>query len=142
MVTAEFDHEARIEELKQRKDPCAATNKMRFVHLSYGYVAIEMPILHEMTVQEGLANGGYVVVLMNTAAVYAAMSVIPEGHTRLLESTPRFTNPAWLARVIVAHATLKHESGSFIDIDVDAYDKANGKLIAHGNYMYYKPEAK
>ncbi len=117
--------EARIRDSFARQ-PAMALIGARLGRLAPGDVEVELPIRHAVTQQHGFVHGGVVAMVADSAAGYAAFSLMPADGTLLsVEFKLNFLAPgrgeALVARgrVIRPGRTL-----SVVEVDVDCVDAA------------------
>ncbi len=133
----------RLLELKERfsQEPFVESFGAYLAALSPNRVEFGITILSSMTIVEGIANGGIITLLGNSAGVYAAMAQIPEGHTRAVNITTYFHSPAFLGDEIAASAEVTNQSKNFIWVSFKIWNDTKQKLIADGMAQYMKPRS-
>lgn len=106
----------------------------------YGVAKVSTQIAPGMLVGNiGIVNGGIMDTLANTAAVYAAMSVIPEGHT---PRTSFFVNNLRKARegeTLLAIARMVEESDNSVIVAFSVKGTGPFNIKATGQASYHKP---
>ena len=108
-------------------------------YLIEGHSKVLATVKEEVIALTGFANGGFLVTLGDAAAVYAAMSLVPEGHTKLLQTSFHFCSPAHLGMKLRADANVIKETGYIIWISATISNAENNELIAFGDMMFKKP---
>ena len=132
----------RIEELQKRfyEEPCVAAIGMDLVIMNEGFVIVSMTINERVTMKEGFANGGFLAMLGNTAGVYAAMSKIPHGHTRMMSIGMHPVSPAMAGEYIIGSARVIQEGKQHIWVTFEIKNGNTRQLKAFGSAQYIKPK--
>lgn len=86
-------------------------------------------------VQGGVVGG----VLADFAAVLAAMSVLPSGHTPLLCVSFSLQRPTLAGEEVVAVARVFNKGGTILSVEVQI-SGANNKLKCKGDYLFTRPK--
>jgi uncharacterized protein (TIGR00369 family) len=97
-----------------------------------GYVEIHLGVRPELRQQHGFVHGGAIASILDSAAGYAAFSLLPAESTILtVEYKLNFVNPAE-GDVIVARGQVVKPGRTLTVVQADAYAKVNGaeKLVA------------
>ncbi len=137
----------RLEELKLRfkQEPLGKMMDATLETLDYGRAWVSVPIKPEYLIVDGMIQGGITTVIADFAGVYAAMSLIPEGHTPAAEIIIDFLKPTRLEhKVVVARAEVFQETerSIWVNFVVAISLKANIKLetLAMGRRHFKKPK--
>lgn len=108
-------------------DATFALTAMELVHVDAGRAELALLIRPEMTNGAGIAHGGWIFLLADTAFAYAAATRLPGALTT--DANIRFHRPAQAGSRIVAVASVVEVSGASLLIDVDVRS-SDGERIA------------
>lgn len=119
------DWEARIRDSFSRQ-PAMALIGARLGRLAPGDVEVELPIRHDVTQQHGFVHGGVVAMVADSAAGYAAFSLMPADCTLLsVEFKLNFLAPGRGATMVARGQVIKPgRSLSIVEVDVACIDGA------------------
>lgn len=85
-----------------------STIAARLTRIVPGEVEIDMPVRDELTQQHGFVAAGIVTAIIDTACGYAAMSLMPSGHTVVtVEYKVNFVAPARGERLVARRRVVK-----------------------------------
>lgn len=117
------DWEARIRDSFSRQ-PAMALIGARLGRLAPGDVEVELPIRHDVTQQHGFVHGGVVAMVADSAAGYAAFSLMPADCTLLsVEFKLNFLAPGRGATMVARGQVIKPgRSLSIVEVDVACID--------------------
>jgi len=88
---------------------------------------------------QGIVQGGVLVgILADFAAVYAAMSSIPDGHTPLMSGGFSLQRPTLMAETVYVEAKVFNKSRQVISVAV-RIATIDGKLKCEGTYHFSNP---
>ena len=119
------------------EDPFCSSMKLQT--LQRGVAIVSMTVDEKIITKEGFANGGSLVELADAAGVYAAMSCIETGHTKLTDVSMQFRRPARKGAELIAISHVKEESRQFIWVVAEIREDETNKLIAFGSLKFIKP---
>ncbi len=138
----------RVESLKLRfaTEPLAAKLGMRLEALMAGYSLVSYTATADDCVTNdagvGIVQGGVLIgILADFAAVYAAMSAIPAGHTPLMSGGFSFQRPTLAGERVSAEAHVFNTSSRVVSVRVSIYGR-DAKLKCEGTYHFARPEAR
>lgn len=138
----------RLEELKNwfNTAPLGTKFPIRIDSLGYGFAEVSMDIQMGDLVAAGekmIVQGGIIAVIADGAAVLAAMSVLPSGHTPLVHISCNIRSPTTLADYrLTASATVWAQDYRFIWTSIiicGASLLPKGNLKAVGTAQFAKP---
>lgn len=131
----------RLEELRARfqNEPFVQFLGVTLENLEMGYAVVGLTVTKNILIVDQMVNGGFLAVLGNSASVYAAMSVIPAGHTRNLHMEIHFLKPGREGEFLRAVAKVEDETGSYIWAKFDILGP-DDKPCARGSILYLKPK--
>lgn len=114
------DWQARIRDSFARQ-PAMALIGARLGRLAPGDVEVELPIRREVTQQHGFAHGGIVAMIADSAAGYAAFSLMPADGTLLsVEFKLNFLAPGRGTTLVARGRVIKPgRTLSVVEVDVD-----------------------
>lgn len=141
------DVEGRLRELEERFKAEKAGKLLRaaLAELSDGYAVVSVPAVSGICVMADdgreIVQGGFIDVVADFAAVYAAMASIPQGHTPLAHNNTHYLRRIYAGERVVAIAQKEEvDTSSRIWIRVKVYNGKN-KVAAIGTYQFAKPRA-
>ncbi|GEM_PF-3722444 len=110
--------------------------------LEEGSAVVNMRVASGMLVGSvGIVNGGIMDTLANTASVYAAMSVIPSGHTPRMSFSSNNMRKAREGETLQARAAVLDENDNSIIVRfVVANKDLPSDVKAVGQAQYHKPK--
>lgn len=142
----------RLKELKDwfKSAPLGKKFPMEILGLSHGYAVVYMRVEKTYLVQAEtklIVQGGVLAVLADAAAVLAAMSTLPKGHTPLAHISYDLLSPTTLEDCrLIARAVVTTQNAKWIWVDVKIYgaeldqgDGANLKAVVSAKFA--KPKA-
>lgn len=98
-----------------REEPFAKTLGAVLVNCTWGSAELCVDAVPEhVGIVGGVAQGGYTTSLADYAAVYAAMSVIPEGHTPCKRITVDLLRPVMVGEALTVFGEVVNESATEI----------------------------
>jgi uncharacterized protein (TIGR00369 family) len=110
---------------------------MEFVDAGRGWADYRLLIREELTRMRGIAHGGAITSLMDTAAAFAVHTILrPEEWTVTVDLTIHFLKPTSRGEV-VAHARVVRDGRSLVIISVEAKDEER-HLVAIATTTYLK----
>jgi uncharacterized protein (TIGR00369 family) len=117
--------EARIRDSFARQ-PAMALIGARLGRLAPGDVEVELPIRHEVSQQHGFVHGGVVAMIADSAAGYAAFSLMPADGTLLsVEFKLNFLAPGRGEMLVARGRVIKPgRTLSVVEVDVASVDAA------------------
>lgn len=101
---------------------------MHIAEVTDGGITLQMTVRDDMTNGAGIAHGGWIFLLADTAFGYAATTRRPG--TLTTDAQIRFHRPARRSDTLSAHATIVHESSSTVLIDVVVSDSAGERVAS------------
>ena len=117
--------------------PFARLLGLEFVGAERGAAAYALTVRPELTRMEGIAHGGALASLLDTAAACAVHTLLPPGgRTVTVDLTVHFLRPVAAGRV-VARARVLREGRRLVILSVEAADEA-GALVAAATTTYVK----
>ncbi len=130
----------RLEELREKfgQEPYAKTLGAVLEELEPGLAVISLTLTPPLAIASGVAQAGVTLSLGDYAGVYAAMSVLPAGHTPASDGGGYFTRPVKLGQTMRAVARVEDETKHVIVVRVDI--TAGGKHVAGQTWKYAKPK--
>ena len=125
--------------------PLAHSMSIKLEELERGCAVVSMAVQDAVLVTAGMVQGGITSVVADFAGVYAAMSMIPEGHTPLADYTAHLFAPFRKDECLWAAAAVKNESKRFILVEVqvfssDVFQDENRR--AYFTFNFAKPRNK
>lgn len=96
-------------------------------------ISCRMPVDRSHTSAPGIAHGGALMALMDTAlGAVAIVHAASQGRaTSTVEMKVNFLRPVHEGHVLVTKAKLLHAGRSLLVIDGEAHEATTGKLVAH-----------
>ncbi|HTM67843.1 MAG TPA: PaaI family thioesterase [Candidatus Binatia bacterium] len=131
----------RIAELSQRfaQEPLAAFFGLELVALSPGNARIALLVRPEHAIVGGAAQGGVTTMLADYAGVYAAMGLIPAGHTPAKHIAIDLLRPVGVGETVTATAEVTEQTRSSIFVAVRVADEG-GRAKAIASISFAKPK--
>lgn len=108
-------------------DTASAEAGIRIESVDDGRVILSLEVRPEMTNGGGVAHGGWIFLLADTAFAFAATTRMPGVLTT--DAHIRFHRPARAGSTMTATATVVEESRSTLLVDVDVHD-TDGRRVA------------
>ncbi len=133
----------RLAQLKERfyKEPLGCELGAELRMLRRGYAVISLDVQDWFLIVDGIVQGGIITTLADFAAVYAAMSYIPAGHTPAVRLDISCLRPVKAGDVMTASARVVTETetrgGLTVQVTVRRMD---GKYAAYGTITFSKPK--
>ena len=136
---------ARLEELcKSFSEEPIVNTPVRFDFkldsLTKGLAVGRMKVTSEMLVgRVGIVNGSIMDAPANTLGVYAAMSVIPEGHTPRINFSVNNIGKAFAGETLYIFARVINENRYSIVVSFSVVGENTGDVKTIGQALYLKP---
>ena len=132
----------RISSLRIRfeKEPLGRALEAALIELKNGLAIVSTTIRQEHLIVGGVAQGGITTVIADFAGVYAAMSVIPEGHTPAVQINLSLLRPIKEGEEVRGIGQVKNKSKTSILVEVQVLG-SNDKRKAYGTILFYKPKS-
>jgi uncharacterized protein (TIGR00369 family) len=117
----------------------------RLMTVTPGLVRIELPFRDDLTQQHGLLHGGITSMIADTAAGFAAFTLMPPGSAVLtVEYKINLVSPG-RGELFVAMGRVKKPGRTLVvcELDVEAIERGKSKVIAYGleTLMCLEPRA-
>lgn len=131
----------RLQELRQRfvVEPYVGALGAKLKEITHGRAVLSCRPHRLLTVAGGLVQGGATASLIDFAGVYAAMSVIPAGHTPASSMHVTFLRPVREGEELVIEATVVHTGRRRIVTEVRVVGE--GKLKARASVEFFRPRS-
>ena len=129
----------RFEELKAMfsREPFAKTLGAVLEILEHGHAVISMTLPEHLAIASGIAQAGVMLSLADYAGVYAAMSVLPAGHTPASDCAGYFTRPVKVGETMRAVARVEDGTRTCVAVRVDV--TVGDRHVSGQTWKYAKP---
>lgn len=132
----------RIEELKREflEEPFGQEYGIVLEYLGQGTAVVALPVHPEWFTRVGMMQGGFDKVIADSAGVYAAMSTIPAGHTRLDHIQGYYIEPVTLEdKGLRSKARVVYQGKrSFVLVEITIFN-LDGEMKWYGTAKFAKP---
>lgn len=132
----------RIEKLKAMfsQEPFAKTLGATLDSLEHGRAVISMTLSDRLAIASGTAQAGVMLSLGDYAGVYAAMTLLSEGHTPASDCSGYFTRPVKVGEVMRAEAHVEDSTRGCIAVRVDV--TVGSRHVSGQTWKYAKPKTR
>jgi len=130
----------RLEELREKfgQEPYVKTLGAVLEVLEPGHAVLSLTLTPPLTIANGIAQAGVILSLGDYAGVYAAMSLLPAGHTPASDCDGYFTRPVKLGETMRAEARVEDSTKNRIVVRVDI--TVGDKHVGGQTWKYAKPK--
>ena len=119
-------------------EPLGRSLGARLIGLKRGWAAVSAVARNDLLVSVGIVQGGVIAAVADYAGVYAAMSVIPAGHTPAARININFLRPISAGEDIVAVARVVDETRTTVSVAFEVTGAAVRRK-ALGTILFVKP---
>lgn len=133
----------RLEELNKRFaiEPLVQLLDAQLVFSSPGQAEVSAAVREGFLVGGGIVQGGIITTIADFAGVYAAMSVIPAGHTPAQHIDITFLRPIMRGETIRASGLVTEQTRGSVWTKVNVFGSADSKRRAFATIHFVKPKA-
>jgi len=125
-------------ELRFGSEPLGKLLDARLEFLAPGHARLSAKARDEFLIVGGFVQGGVTTALADYAAVYAAMSVIPDGHTPAMQISIQFVRPVGRGEEVTVEASVVDQTRTTVATSFDVLG-SDGKRKAFGTALFAKP---
>jgi acyl-coenzyme A thioesterase PaaI-like protein len=132
----------RLEELEREflEEPFSQEYGIVLDRLERGFAIVSVPVHPEWFARAGMMQGGFEKVAADAAGVYAAMSTIPAGHTRLDHIQGYYIEPVTLEdQALHVIATVRYQGKRNFILEEIVIFNVEGEMKWYGTAKFAKP---
>jgi len=119
-------------------EPLGRSLGAKLIGLKRGWAVVSAVAKDDLLVSVGMVQGGVIAAVADYAGVYAAMSVIPAGHTPAAQLNINFLRPISAGEDIVAVARVVDETRTTVAVAFEVTGAASRRK-ALGTILFFKP---